>query len=140
MASVSMSTIINASAEKVWQTVSDFNGLGKFVAAVTKSSMEGSGVGALRTLTLPDGAEIVEKLESFEEQTKELKYLIVVSGPFPVEGYIATMKVKELGENRCEFQWSSTFEPKGASEEEAKKAIEDVYSMGFEGLKKLYGG
>jgi len=63
-----------------------------------------------------------------------------VSGPLPVEGYFATMKVRELGENRCEFQWSSTFEPKGASEEEAKKAIEDIYSMGFEGLKKLYGG
>lgn len=49
------------------------------------------------------------------------------------------MKVKNAGENQCEFEWSSTFEPKGVGEAEAKKTIEDIYSMGFDGLKKLYG-
>ncbi len=139
MANVSMTTTINASSEAVWKTISDFNGLPKFVAAVTKSTMEGSGVGALRTLTLPDGAQIIEKLESLDEQAKALSYSIV-SGPLPVEGYVSTMKVKELAENLCELEWSSVFEPKGVQENEAKETIEGIYSMGFDGLKKLYGG
>lgn len=138
MVNVSMTTTINASAEEVWKTISDFNGLPKFVAAATKSTMEGSGVGALRTLTLPDGAQIVEKLESLDEQAMTLRYSIV-SGPLPVEGYVSTMKVKELAENLCEFGWSSTFETKGVQEKEAKETIEAIYFMGFDGLKKLYG-
>ena len=36
-------------------------------------------------------------------------------------------------------RWS-TFEPKGAPEAEAQKIVEGVYTMGFDGLKKIYGG
>jgi hypothetical protein len=138
MKTVSMSIKINTSAEKLWAIVSDFNGLSKFVAAVTKSTIEGSGVGALRTLTLPDGAQVVEKLESLDEQTKSLSYSIV-SGPMPVENYVSFMKVLEISENQSELEWSSNFGPKGVPEAEAKKTIEGIYSLGFEGLKNLFG-
>lgn len=138
MTSVSLKTRIQAPAEKVWQTVGDFNGLPKFVEAATKSSMEGEGVGALRTLTLPDGAEIVEKLESLDDEAKSLSYSIL-SGPLPVDGYIANMKISAAGAEACELEWSSTFEPKGVSEAEAREAIEGIYNMGFAGLKNIYG-
>ena len=139
MANVSMNTTIQASAAEVWKTLSDFNGLPKFVAAIVNSAMEGSGVGALRTLTLGDGGQIVEKLESLDEQAKSLSYSIVTS-PLPLDNYLATVQVRDLGGNQCEVVWSSTFEPKGAPEAEAKKVVEGVYSLGFDGLKKLYGG
>ncbi len=138
MTAVSLKTRIQASAAKVWETVGDFNGLPKFVEAATKSTMEGEGIGALRTLTLPDGAEIIEKLESMDAQSQSLSYSIV-SGPLPVDGYVSSMKLISVGDNECELEWSSTFEPKGASEAEAKQAIEGIYNMGFAGLNKLYG-
>jgi hypothetical protein len=137
MASVNMKTTINAPASDVWQTVSDFNGLGKFVAAVADSSVDGSGVGSKRTLTLQDGATLIEQLESLDEGSRSLKYSIV-SGPLPVDNYLSTVEVNEVGPNQCEVCWSSTFEPKGASEQEAQEAIQGVYSMGFDGLKKLF--
>lgn len=49
------------------------------------------------------------------------------------------MEVRKLDKNRCELQCSSTFEPHGVSEAEAIKVVEGVYSMGFDGLKKIYG-
>ncbi len=134
---VSMQTTLNASAEEVWKTVGDFNGLPRFVAAATKSRMEGEGVGALRTLTLPDGAEIVERQESRDDDAMTLSYSIV-SGPLPVQNYRSTVKVTPLSPTRCEVSWSSTFEAAGASEEEARGAIEGIYAMGFEGLHKLF--
>ena len=140
MARVSMQTTIPASADEVWKTISDFNGLPKFVPAITNSSMEGSGVGAVRTLTLQDSdAPIVEKLESLDEQARTLSYSIIQS-PLPLADYIATMEVRQLDEKQCELTWWSTFEPKGASEAEAQKILEGVYTMGFDGLKKIYGG
>jgi hypothetical protein len=137
MITVSLKTRINASATQVWETVGDFNGLPKFVEAATHSRVDGEGVGARRTISLPDGAEIVEKLESMDVEGKAYSYSIV-SGPLPVEGYVANMKLKAVRDNECEFEWSSTFEPKGASEAVAREAIEGVYQMGFAGLKKLY--
>ena len=140
MAKVSMQTTIPASADEVWRTISDFNGLPKFVSAITASSMEGSGVGAVRTLTLQDSdAPVVEKLESLDEQARTLSYSIIQS-PLPLTDYFATVEVRQLDEKQCELKWWSTFEPKGAPEAEAQKIVEGVYTMGFEGLKKIYGG
>jgi hypothetical protein len=139
MANVSMSIKIQAPAAKVWKIISDFNGLPKFVPAIVNSTMEGSGVGAVRTLTLGDGGQTVEQLEGLDEQARSLSYSIVNS-PLPLENYLSTMQVRELGGNKCEVVWSSTFKPKGASEAEAKKIVEGVYSLGFDGLKKMFGG
>ena len=137
MANVMMDTMINASAVAVWQTVSDFNGLPTYIEAISHSVLTGSGVGATRTLTLTDESIIIEKLENMHgETTRELRYSIV-SSPLPLEDYNATMRVLELEENKCLLLWSSTFKPKGVSEEEAAKIIRGIYSMGFEGLKKL---
>ena len=138
MTSVAMKTTINAGAGQVWQTVSDFNGLGKFVAAVANSSVNGTGPGTERTLTLADGAQIVEKLESLDHDTRTLRYSIV-SGPLPVERYLSEIAITEIGPSQCEVAWSATFKAKGAPEEKAEEAIAGIYAMGFKGLEKLYG-
>lgn len=138
MSSVNMNTRINASAEKVWQIVRDFNGLPVFMAPIKKSTMEGSGVGAVRTLTLGEGPPIVEKLEKFDDQAKTLSYSIVTS-PLPLTDYYSTMEVVDLAAGQCELKWYSTFQPKGAPEAEAVKVVEGVYSEGFAGLKKIFG-
>ena len=139
MSSVSMKTTIAASADAVWEVISDFNGIGKFVAAVAGSTMEGSGVGAVRTLTFQDGGQVVERLEGLDAQARTLSYSIL-SAPLPLADYVSTMTVRGLGGGRCELAWSSTFEPKGAPEAEVRQIIEGVYSGGFEGLKALLGG
>lgn len=139
MLKVAMKTKINASADEVWKTISDFNGLPEFVPAIVRSTMEGLGIGAVRTLTLKEGGPpIVERLESLDEKTRTLSYSILES-PLPVAEYVAVMEVESVGDLQCQLKWSSTFEAKGASNAEAIKVIEGVYSGGFEGLKKLYG-
>jgi len=139
MSKVSMSTRINASADQVWKVLRDFNGLPVFIAAIKKSTMEGSGVGALRTLTIEGGGPpIVEKLEKFDDQAKTLSYSIVTS-PLPVTEYFSTVEVTDLGPGQCELKWYSTFQPKDVPEPEAVKIVEGVYSGAFEGLKKLFG-
>ena len=138
MLNVSMKTKINASADEVWKTISDFNGLPKFVPALAKSTVEGSGVGAVRKLILKDGGPpIVERLESQDEAARTLSYSILDS-PLPVGDYVAVMEVQSVKGEQCELNWSATFNAKGASDAEAKKTIEGIFSGGFDGLKKLY--
>jgi len=140
MSKVSMSTRINASADQVWKVLRDFNGIPVFITACKKSTTEWSGAGAIRTLTLKSGGPpIVEKLEKFDDQAKTLSYSIVTS-PLPLKDYFSTMEVMDLGAGQCEVKWYSTFEPTDAPEAEAVKIVEGVYTEGFEGLKKLFGG
>lgn len=139
MSKVSMSTRINASSDKVWEVLRDFNGLPAIISVIKKSTMEGSGTGALRTLSFEGGGPpVVEKLEKIDDQAKTLSYSIVTS-PLPVSEYFATVETMEMDQRQCEVRWYSTFEPKGVSEAEAVKVVEGVYTAAFEGLKKLFG-
>ena len=139
MASVSMSATFNASAGDVWATIGDFNGAAKYIAAVADSTMEGSGVGAVRTLPLEDGAKVTERLEKLDEGARSLTYAILDS-PFPLVDYVSVMTVHDLGSDRCRVDWSSTFESGDAPEQEARALVEGIYGMGFDGIKQLHGG
>jgi hypothetical protein len=134
-----MQTTFNASADAVWATISDFNSAPQYIAAILTSTLEGSGVGALRTLTLRDGVQVVERLESLEPQARTLSYSIV-SGPVPLTGYVSTMRVRDLGNGQCALDWSATFAPRGVPEADASTFVEGVYRAGFAGLKKLHNG
>jgi len=139
MSKVSMSTRINVSADQLWKVLRDFNGLPAFIAAIKKSTMEGSGIGAVRTLNFEGGGPpVVERLEKFDDQAKTLTYTIITS-PLPLKDYFSTVEVIDLGPAQCELKWYATFEPMGAPEAEAVKIVEGVYSGAFEGLKKLFG-
>ncbi len=135
--SVSMSTELDAAPADVWKVVGDFGGLDSFVEAVESTDVEGEGVGAVRTLNLPEGAKVVETLEALDADAMSLSYRIDES-PLPVEGYSSTMTVSELEGGRSKVEWSSTFKAKGAPDADAQKAISDIYDMGFAGLKKLF--
>ena len=100
--------------------------------------MEGSGVGAIRTLTLDNGATVVERLESLDEQSKSLSYSFVDS-PMQVSGYVATMQIEDSGENQCEITWSSVFELTGMSEAEARELFEGAYNMDLRASRNCMG-
>lgn len=139
MAKLAMKTTLNASANAVWQAVGNFGGIRAFVPSVQSCTVKGKGAGAVRTLVFEGGSEVAERLEATDGRAHVLTYSIL-SSPLPLEGYVSTMKLRELAKDRCELSWSCTFEPQGAPEEEVKKIIEGVYSEGFAGLKKLFAG
>ena len=62
---------------------------------------------------------------------RTLQYSII-AGPLPFEDYLATVEVREDGDG-CQVEWSSTFEPKGISEEQASGIIEGIYRSGDSG-------
>ena len=143
MTNVSVKNTINAPANEIWKTLSSFSGVERYIPLIKSSTVQGSGVGAKRTCIIPNesGGEgkIEEEIQSFDDNAKTFSYSIN-SSPLPVENYLGTVKVTELGNDMCEVEWSSTFEPKGMPEEEVSKMINDVYVVAIDGLKKLHNG
>ena len=137
MAKVSMNSAINMSADELWKLIGQFNALPDWHPAVTSSTLEDGG--KLRRLTLLGGAEIVERLEKIDDADRLYRYSIV-SGPLPVANYTATLRVKDDGKGKSTIEWSSEFDPAGASEVDASAAVQDVFKMGLDNLRKLFGG
>jgi hypothetical protein len=137
MASVKVTERVDASAEAVWDLLRDFGGVRRYSPAIEGCSVEGEGVGAVRTLTMPGGVSLQERLEAFDDAGRSLQYAIT-SGPLPMENYLATIRVREEGDG-CTIEWSSTFDPKGVSDEQAVGMVEGIYNGGIQGIKKTLG-
>jgi hypothetical protein len=89
----------------------------------------------IRTLTTKDGAVIVEKLTQWDDAGHAYGYAILES-PLPVANYVSTIAVKDGAEaGTAAITWSSTFDPKGASEADASKVIGGIYDAGLSSLK-----
>ncbi len=137
--SVVRSLDLAADPAEVFGVVGDFGGIDKYLNDIEKVDLEGDGVGAVRTLTLTDGAKVVETLTALDAEAMTLSYAIQDS-PLPVEGYEATMKVSALEGGGSRVDWSSTFMAKGVPDADAQKAIESVYDAGLAGLARLFPG
>ena len=135
MCQVALSTIIASPADEVWDTVKDFENPGN-MDAVAQCTMEGTGVGAVRNVQIHGGAFGIERMVHLDEENRTIAYAITVLLPL-IRGSVV-MHVRDLGEDRCELEWSSVFEPKNTTDQEAVGFVENFYAGGFEGLKKRH--
>ncbi|WUW26122.1 SRPBCC family protein [Streptomyces sp. NBC_01463] len=118
-------------ADRVWQVTGGFGSLPDWLPYITDSRL-GEG-GRLRTLTNADGGVIVERLEAFDEADRSYRYSIA-RAPFPVTGYLSTLRVIDRGADGARVEWSGTFTPDGVSESEAKALFEGIYRDGLAAL------
>lgn len=137
MAKISMRTTIQARSEEVWKTIRDFGRVGEYVAGISATQTEGSGVGSLRRLTLTNENQVLERLESLNDSEKTLSYSVLET-PLSMTGYVATMKLRDTGNGQCELLWESAFQAPPDQEPLIKKIIERLYAWGFEGLKRIH--
>lgn len=74
--------IIDVSADNLWQVIGDFGAADHYLTGVLNYTVEGEGVGALRTLTSFDGGTIVERLETADHAAHRLSYILLTGTPF----------------------------------------------------------
>jgi len=121
-----------AAPELAWSTIGGFCGIASWhpaVAACEESTKDGA---TYRTLTLADGAKLVEKLVERDDAARSYIYTIE-EGPLPVAGYRSTIKVVP-SENGSTLDWSGTFDAKGVSDSEAVEIITGIYQAGLDAL------
>ncbi len=132
MAKVTVIEKFNAPAEQTWGVVGGFNALPDWHPDVGHSELQ---EGAVRKLTLFEGASILEKLEHHSDILREYSYSIVQSS-LPVAGYLATLKVSSEGPESL-VEWSSECNPSGVAESEAKELVKEIYQAGLDNLRRI---
>jgi hypothetical protein len=141
MAEARVTRDLDVPADALWKLVAAF-GDTSWMPAGAQITLHGSGPGMERRIAAGEGKVIRERLESVDEKSRTLVYTIPEGVPFPVKDYRATMRVRGDGA-KSELDWSVSFEPAGASEADARKAIEGMYGVmigWIEGRAKAIGG
>ncbi|MCG2635261.1 MAG: SRPBCC family protein [Gammaproteobacteria bacterium] len=125
------------SAAAVWDLIGDFGDL-SWIPGIgdVKMSVQGEGVGALRSIEL-EGGLVVEKLESYQDGAS-YSYS-VASGPLPITNYLAVLAVEPRGSG-CQLSWSSDFDAKGVPVAEAQGFVAELYSSGLAAVKQQLEG
>ncbi len=144
MARVYISSVIGAPADRIWQTVRDFNALPDWVPAVRESRIEGGQpsdrVGCVRAFRLQDGGFLRERLLALSDYDFSVSYAILES-PMGVENYIATLKLAPITDgNRTFAEWTAEFDCDPANEAELIDNIgTNVFQAAFDALKARFG-
>jgi hypothetical protein len=67
MTHVTRMITIHAPADAIWQVIGDLSTACHYLAMVVNCTVEGTGVGALRTLTSVDVSAVVERLDALDK-------------------------------------------------------------------------
>lgn len=127
MATARVTRALDVPAGALWKLVAAF-GDTSWMPGGAKVTLYSSGPGMERRIAAGPDKVIRERLEFADAASRTLVYTIPENVPFPVKDYRATMRVREKGAG-SELDWSVTFTPVGASEADARKAIEGMYGL-----------
>jgi carbon monoxide dehydrogenase subunit G len=138
MARVEVQDEIDAAKETVWELVSDFGGVGRISPEVQSCTVEGDGVGAVRTINT-SGVIIRERLEKLDGKTYTFSYSML-DGPIPFKNYLAHVTLTDAGPKRTRIKWAGSFEPVGMPAEQLEQLIQGIYMGLIAGVKKAAVG
>ena len=133
-----VSDVIDASIERVWGIMRDFNGMPSYHPVIQGSLIEGDQpsdqVGCVRRLTLPDGF-VRERLLCMDDGNYVFTYEII-EGTLPVRGYIAGVRLHRVTEgNRTFAEWWADFEVVNADRAALIDRIGNgVFAAGFKAV------
>ncbi len=136
---VSKSITVNASPETTWKMIGNFNHLDVWHPVVVGSKLVSGNYqedGAVRLLTLGNGATITEKLQDYNYEGRSYTYAITES-PLPIANYVSTISVSSSN-GKTKVTWSSSFDANGATDEEAINTISGIYDAGLNSLDKHF--
>ena len=133
------STVFDAPIDAVWALIRDFGGLGDWHPGVVKcellGGLRGMEIGAIRVLTLVDGAQVTERLVAFDEENRSFTYQIVESG-LPVAEYSATTKCYTIVDGNKTFcEWYADFKVVGNNDSFKDTVKFDIFGAGLTGAK-----
>lgn len=134
---VSKEVTVNASPDTTWKMIGDFNHLDVWHPVVVGSELTHGKSNNMRLLTLGNGATITEKQVSRNDADRSYTYAIVES-PLPVADYVSTISVTAAADGKSTVTWSSSFDAKDASDEDAVNAIAGIYDAGLNNLDKHF--
>ncbi|WP_052293605.1 SRPBCC family protein [Azospirillum sp. B510] len=126
---------IKAPIAQVWKQIAPFCAIADWHPAVEGCTLRKTAGRQERDIALKGGGSIEERLTGLSNARHRLRYALL-NGPLPVRNYRSTIRLSAVDAHNTRIVWSSRFEPNGAPDAEARKAVAGIYTSGFDGLRK----
>lgn len=145
MATVTISSVIEAPIEKVWALIRDFNGLPSWHPRMVESHIEdgkaATEIGCVRNFKTATGATVRERLVAFSDDDRMVTYSII-GHPMPITNHSSTLRLERVTDgDRTYAVWTAEFDaPADQAEAMAKGMGENVFQGGFNALKAHFAG
>ncbi len=136
--SILVEKTIPVSRAKVFAALTNFGGINKLVPTIESVTLQGSGVGALRTIILKGfKGTIVERLEvAFDGRL--FSYSIVAESPLPFEHYHAVIELADAPNGGCLVKYACNCDAKGTSSpDEVKGFLTPLYNTIIDNIPKV---
>lgn len=138
MTEASCTIVIQKPADAIWQVIRDFGAGSRYLPMVIGCTLQGTGMGALRTLTYLDGNLILERLETLDEAVQSLSYTLLSDTAFGT--CLTTMVLRSLSPDQAELTWSADFQPVSLPVNEAAALMEAMLTNNCQFLKQMVEG
>jgi hypothetical protein len=124
--------------QNVWKVIGNFGGLADWHPAAVACAVTTEGDQTIRTINIPGGGTLVERLEAHDDEAMSQSYSII-DGPLPVANYRSTIKVLPAGAGSCKVHWSGQFDASGTPDDAARKIVRGIYTAGLSALADRFG-
>jgi hypothetical protein len=124
---------LNATPDKVWALIGDFDA--SWHPLIANIKLIGNGIGQLRVIETIDGKEIVERLEAIDNSTRFYRYTSI-SG-IPASDYTGRLEVKPNGAGSS-VEWGAQYLPKGQGDVVVRTIVSTLFKTGLESLKSRF--
>ncbi|WIM95094.1 SRPBCC family protein [Actinoplanes oblitus] len=108
MATVRVETFVDVKAADAWEAIADVEAVHERMLPGRVSSAEVDG--DIRTLTMPDGARIRERIVAIDHELRRLAYSVIDGSAMPLTYHHATFEVVEV-DGRTHIRWTTDLLP-----------------------------
>ncbi len=140
MAKAYHSTVFDAPAAKVWETVRDFNNYPVWVDGAGESRIEhgksGDTVGAIRNVVYQE-RQIRQRLLALSDVERSQSYEFCGAPSLPVQDFRATLRITEVVDgDRAFVEWWATFDCEPAAAADICATLRGWFARWLESLRR----
>lgn len=137
MKQVTVTQPIDSSPEAAWNILQTGTNLQKWIPIIATCELHGSGAGAKRTCTTPEGKILKETILLVDGANRIFKYRIDEQDMMPLNNYVGTVSVL-FRKGQTEINWSAEFDLlHEVAWLEVEKGLTDIFKMAIAGLDLL---
>lgn len=130
---LSVALDINATPSNTWNLVGPFETMQSWFPGIINTSIEGSGIGTIRHLTMPDGAIFSDQLT---EQGDDFYSYTIVGGDVPFENYLGTVSVTN-NNGGTTLKYHASIDVSEENREASVAFLTELYTAAFKNVKNL---
>jgi Polyketide cyclase / dehydrase and lipid transport len=129
---------LDVPADVLWNTLGDFEHIERW-ALLKVLSVEGSGVGSKRTVEMPSGVRVIERLLAWDSNAMTFSYEIVPPNPYNIDNYRSTVTVERLASGRSRVRWIGEYVARNLADVDKSDALlRKAYSGGIRLLREYF--